>query len=310
MLKKLAIAFSLLAGAAQADAPRVAADIAPVHGLVARVMQGVGTPDLLIQPGADPHHHALRPSEVAALEAADLVVWIGPALTPWLADPISTLAGQSESVVLFDAVGTHHLPFRESELFDHDDHDDHGHAHDGHAHESDGEDPHVWLDPENAKTWLTVLSDELSRIDPGNADRYRANAAAGQKEIDAAVAEITDRLRPLGTAEIVVAHDAFQYFEHRFGLNTVAALSLSDATPPGASRIAALRDALQDHDIACILAQPQFYSRLVAAVFGDKAVPVAEIDPLGGGGAPGPEFYTRLLDAMSDALQVCTPAEG
>ena len=73
-------------------APRVAADIAPVQSIAARVMAGVGEPGLILPPGASPHGYALRPSEARLLQDADLVVWVGPALTPWLADPIATLA--------------------------------------------------------------------------------------------------------------------------------------------------------------------------------------------------------------------------
>ena len=78
--------FLISGTAAQADVPRVATDIAPVHSLVAMVMEGVGTPDLIIPSGATPHSYAMRPSEARALAQADMVIWIGPALTPWLAD--------------------------------------------------------------------------------------------------------------------------------------------------------------------------------------------------------------------------------
>jgi zinc transport system substrate-binding protein len=75
-----------------ADVPRVAVDIAPVHSLVARVMEGVGTPDLILPPGASPHEYSLRPSEAAALQEADIVFWMGEDLTPWMEDAVETLA--------------------------------------------------------------------------------------------------------------------------------------------------------------------------------------------------------------------------
>jgi len=87
----LSVAASLLGGTAMADVPNVAADIAPVHSLVARVMQGVGAPSLIVAPGASPHEYSLRPSEAAALQEADLVFWVSPDLTPWLGDAIETL---------------------------------------------------------------------------------------------------------------------------------------------------------------------------------------------------------------------------
>ena len=78
---RLTLAASLLAsGAPLADVPRISTDLLPVHGLVSRVMEGVGSPDLLVDPGASPHGYALRPSQAAALQDADAVIW-GSAMT-------------------------------------------------------------------------------------------------------------------------------------------------------------------------------------------------------------------------------------
>ena len=150
----LSVAASLLGGTAMADVPSVAVDIAPVHSLVARVMQGVGEPSLIVAPGATPHEYNLRPSEAAALQEADLVFWVSPDLTPWLDDAIETLAGDATVTALLEVDGTMELPFREGALFEahshgdegHDDHDhgahDHDdkhddHDHDDHAHDED-----------------------------------------------------------------------------------------------------------------------------------------------------------------------------
>lgn len=125
-----------------AEAPRVAVDIAPVHSLVARVMEGVGTPDLIIPSGESPHGFSMRPSSAEALQEADVVFWIGHDLTPQLEDAIETLAENASVTELLESEGVTLLDFRESALFeahdhgDHEDHDDHGHDdHDDHGHE-------------------------------------------------------------------------------------------------------------------------------------------------------------------------------
>lgn len=163
-LLSVSITAALMGGTAMADVPKVAVDIAPVHSLVARVMDGVGTPDLVIQPGASPHEYNLRPSEAAALQEADLVFWIGEDLTPWMEGAIETLAEGAAVTPLLEADGTVLLDFRESALFeahahgdehheDEDGHDDHDHddhadedGHDDHDHEDhadeDGHDDH------------------------------------------------------------------------------------------------------------------------------------------------------------------------
>ena len=111
-----------LAGAASAEVPKVATDITPVHSLVARVMQGAGSPSLIVAPGATPHGYSMRPSEAAALEVADIVIWIGPELTPWLEGAIGTLAADAHSLALLDAPGTRRLAFRQGATFDAHDH--------------------------------------------------------------------------------------------------------------------------------------------------------------------------------------------
>ncbi|MDC0660479.1 zinc ABC transporter substrate-binding protein [Leisingera sp. SS27] len=167
VLRSGAAAVALLAGAgaAWADVPRVAADIAPVHGLVARVMQGLGEPALVVPPGASPHGYAMRPSEARALDQADVVFWLGGALTPWLEGPLEELAGDAHRVELLEVTGTTVLPFREGARFEahahdeehddhaghdgHDDHDEHGHdaqadGHDDHAdHDGHGDEEHA-----------------------------------------------------------------------------------------------------------------------------------------------------------------------
>ncbi|MEM7630597.1 MAG: zinc ABC transporter substrate-binding protein [Pseudomonadota bacterium] len=151
----LSAAAILVGGTALAEVPRVAVDIAPVHSLVARVMEGVGTPALIVQPGASPHEYSLRPSEASALQEADLVFWVGEDLTPWLEDAVETLATEATVTTLLESEGITLLDFRENALFeahdhdagdehhgdeDHADHDDHGHEEakaEGHEHDHD-----------------------------------------------------------------------------------------------------------------------------------------------------------------------------
>jgi zinc transport system substrate-binding protein len=310
----------LLSAPALAEAPSVAADIAPVQGLVARVMDGVGEPALIIQQGASPHEYSLRPSEAAALENADIVFWIGESLTPWMAETVETLAGDATVVELLDVPGTVTLPYREGATFEahdhgedehgHDDHghDDHGHdehAHDDQGHDHEGDDPHAWLDPENAKLWLDAIAAELSAADPANAATYVANAAAGRAEIDAASAEAATTVAPLKDAGFVVFHDAYQYFEARFGIAAAGAISLSDASEPSPARIAEIQAAVADLGVACVFSEPQFNAGLVATVMDGSAAKTAVLDPLGTTIEPGPGFYPALIRQLSASMAGC-----
>ncbi|MDF1706717.1 MAG: zinc ABC transporter substrate-binding protein [Paracoccaceae bacterium] len=332
---------SLLSTAALAEVPQVATDIAPVHSLVAQVMGDLGAPALIVRPGASPHGYAMRPSEAQALEQADLVVWIGEGLTPWLEGPVETLGEGAAVLELMSVEGTILHDYREGATFaahdhgEHEGHDhdaakghdhDHDHAHDkaeAHDHDHDhdhdkaeshagdhaghdhsGADAHAWLDPANGRVWLGAIAAELSRLDPENAATYAANAAEGQAELTALEAELTKLLAPMAETEFVVFHDAYQYFERRFGLAAAGAISFSDASAPSAGRIAELREAVADLGAACVFAEPQFSSGLVETVFGDSAR-VGLLDPLGQDMAPGADLYPQVLRSMAGAFTTC-----
>lgn len=357
-MRDIAIAtFGLLCAAtpALAEPPAVVTDIAPVHSLVSRVMQGVGTPSLLVEPGASPHGYRLRPSEARALSAAQLVIWTSEAQEPWLEEAIDSLAPDAVSLELLETDGTLHLPIRQTAAFggtpahdhgghdddhaegaahadghgdhadehagadhaDHDDHadadhDDHAHAdHDDHAHNDhdehhhgDGTDPHAWLDPANAAMWLDHIAVALAEADPANAATYRANAVAGRADLEALEAEIAGRAAEL-SGGYVSFHDAYQYFEHRFDLNSAGALSASDATDPGPARLAELREVVADRNIKCIFAEPQFNPKRVRSLASDLEMRTGVMDPLGAALTPGPALYGALLTGLMDSLESC-----
>jgi zinc transport system substrate-binding protein len=329
-----------------ADAPRVVADISPVHSLVARVMQGIGEPDVILSPGASPHSYSMRPSDARRLSKADLVVWIGEPLTPWLEQPLENLAGNAVKLELLEAPDTLVLPFREAAVFadddedhaghddhheghdkhhddhadhdehhndhadhdehkdDHDEHEDHA-AHDDHGHDHDGDDPHAWLDPVNAQVWLNTIADALSGIDPENAGAYAANAAAGRAEIVAAMTSISAKLSNSADKRFVVFHDAYQYFDRRFGLQVIGALNEGDASSAGAARIAEIREEIAHQGVSCAFSEPQYDPGLLSAVFEEGTAKIAVLDPLGAGLTPGAGLYVDLLNNLADAVAGC-----
>ena len=340
-LLTLCLTTTLMGGTAFADAPRVAVDIAPVHSLVTRVMEGVGTPDLIIQAGASPHEYSLRPSEAAALQDANLVFWIGHGLTPWLTDTIETLAPNANVTELLEADGTIELEFREGALFEahddheedehrddddhadeahddheeegHDDHDDEKADHDDHddeeaghdEHEHGNHDPHAWLSPQNAMTWMNVIAGQLSAADPDNAGAYFANAAVGRAEIKVLIGEVTAMLDPVRDGRFVVFHDAYQYFETDFNFPASGAISISDASDPSPVRIAEIQDRIAEQGIDCVLAEPQFNPGLVATVLEGSDAQTGILDPLGSDLEPGSALYPQLIRNLSTALAGC-----
>ena len=316
---------AVLAAPAWAAPPKVVTDIAAVHSLVSRVMEGVGEPELLIPPGASPHFYALKPSDAKKLREAEIVIKIGPQLSPWMDRPLTSLAGSARRLRLLEQPQTITLPVRTGATFEpHHEHGEAGHdepahgleegghdSHDGHdGHGPEGAeagaiDSHAWLDPENGKAWLAVIAGALSEMDPDNAARYRANAENGAAEIEAAAEETRALLAPLGDLRFVVFHDAYQYFERRFDLTAAGAIALSDASPPGPARIAELRAQVAALGVTCALTEPQFDADLVQTVFQGRDIRTAVIDPAGSSIPLGPQLYPELIRSVGRALADC-----
>lgn len=319
----LAIA-STLALPAAAEVPVVVTDIQPVHSLVSMVMGDLGTPELLLPKGGDEHSYQMKPSQAAALGQAGLVVWIGPELTPWLDRALDALSAGPAQLVLLDAPGTVTRQFaaesegehahEEGEAQDHSaegeaDHD-HDHAAEGEAdhgeeHHHDGTDPHAWLDPQNAVLWLDLIADELSRIDPANAETYAANAAAAEAEIGALDVQLTTQLGAVADRPFIAFHDAYGYYVAHYGLTLEGTVALGDASAPGAARLAEIRD-LAEHGAVCIFPEVQHDPKMVETIVADTGVKQGgALDPTGSSMDPGPDLYPAVLSTMADTLVAC-----
>ncbi len=306
-LLTISLITTLVGNVALAEVPHVAVDIAPVHSLVARVMDGVGTPDLIVQPGASPHEYTLRPSEAKALQDADLVFWTSSGLTPWLIDTIETLATDASVTELLEADGSIELELRESALFEVHNHGEHDDDHDDEAHKDheDAHDPHAWLSPKNAMTWLNVIAGQLSSANPENAGTYFANAATGRSEIEALIGEVNATLEPVRGEQFIVFHDAYQYFETDFDFPASGAISLSDASDPSPARIAEIQARIAEEGIRCVLAEPQFNPGLVETVLDGTGAQTSILDPLGSDLELGSALYPQLIRNLSIALAGC-----
>ena len=146
----------------------------------------------------------------------------------------------------------------------------------------------------------------LSEADPENAATYQANAEAAVARIDTLQSELSAQLTAAGDVSFVVYHDAYQYFENRFDVQTRGAISVSDASAPGAARVAALRDLAASERIVCVFAEPQFNPSLINAVFEAADVKTGLLDPLGSDIPVGADLYPALLTQMADAMAGCS----
>lgn len=282
-------------------APDVVATIKPVHGLVAAVMEGAGTPILLVPGGASEHTYSLRPSDAAALADADLVFWIGEPLELFLAGSQTILAPEARWVALIEADDVTLLPVREGGVWP--EHEDEAEAEAEADH--DAGDPHVWLDPVNAAAMVDDIVEALTEADPANRATYEENGSALVAEIEALRAEMEAMLEPVRSVPYVVFHDGYQYLENRFGLAGAGAVTVSVDIPPGAARLAELRLAIAERGAACVFSEPQYQSAVVETLVEGLPVRTGVLDTLGADSPEGPELYFTLMRGNAAALADC-----
>ncbi|MGQ3046392.1 MAG: zinc ABC transporter substrate-binding protein [Niveispirillum sp.] len=282
--------------------PDVVVTVKPLHSLVSGVMQGVGEPYLLVRGAANPHAFALRPSDAKALSGAELVVWAGPGVETFLEKPLSTLARSAQVLTLVKEPSVRVLPVRKGGAWEAHDHD---HAHEDRPDVELGSDGHVWLDPLNAKAITDLIAARLSALDPARAPAYQANAARQKQSIDALDAEMRAALSPLKDRPFIVFHDAYHYLEDRYGLNAAGAITVSPDQPPGAARLSALRERINQAGAVCIFAEPQFEPALVRTLAQGTKARTGVLDPEGANIPDGPNLYGQLMRFNLRSLVDC-----
>ncbi len=285
-----------------ADAPRVVASILPVHSLVSGVMEGIAEPRLLIGANASPHDYAMKPSDARALAEAQFVVWVGEGLETMLERPLRSLASGAQVLTLSELEGMNLLPVREGRDWGEHDHEDDGHAH-------NNMDTHLWLSPHNARSIVKGVAERLGEMDPANALRYQANAAALTARITTLEAKLQQQLASVQKLPYLVFHDAYHYYEDTFGLHPVGAIAVSPERRPGARHLIEIRQVLRDSGARCVFSEPQFLPAIVEVVLEGSDARHGVLDPLGASIRPGKEQWFALMQRLADSLTGCLAGE-
>ena len=322
---------------------KVVASIKPIHSLASYLMDGVGKPDLIVDGYASPHGFAMKPSHAKMLQEADLIFWVGEDLEAFLEKPLKSIGKKAEKIELMEIKKLTKLKFRERNIFgdhgdhghdehakkddhddhdhdehakkdDHDDHDHDEHAkkddhddhddHDGHEGHHHGEfDPHIWLDPMNAKVILNEMAEHLIENDAKNASKYKSNLKKALKDIDKLVSNVSSELNQ--SIASIVFHDAYQYFEKRFDVNILGAFTVNTDVMPGAEQLAEIREIIEHDKVACVFSEPQFNPDIIKAVARDMNIKTGVVDPLGATLDPGKDLYFDLIKNMSSSFKGC-----
>jgi len=270
--------FSIWASAGIAADLRVAASIAPLHSLVASVMKGTGQPDLIMRQNVSPHSYQLTPSKASLLSRADLVFWIGKDFERSLSKIISALPETVTNTALGEMRCTAAAGAR---------------------------DLHIWLDPVIAICMVKQIRSSLAKLDAKNSETYRQNADLLIRRLKALDNELKARLLPLKGKRYLVFHDAYAYFEKRYGLKSAGFFRTLPGRLPGAGHIVKLRQRIAAGKIECIFTEPEFIPAQVRAVIRETGLKTGVLDPLGSHLTPGPDQYFKLMRNLAASLQNC-----
>ena len=282
-----------------AAAPKVVTSIVPLHSLVSSVMEDVATPELLMQGQNSEHNASFTPQQLVDMEKADAVFIIGDNLEAKLGEISGTeTVGGKAFIKMNEIKGLNLHTVRQ-----------------GGTWEPDGDeppptpqttDPHIWLDPENAKLMVQTINAVLSKLDSANAKIYDANAAKTLTALETLETEIKSKLAPAADKPFIVFHDAFQYFEKRFGVNAVGSISNFSATPPSAQRLAEIHSKIASSNSTCVFREPQFSDAAVQTVIEGTSAKSGVLDPIGANIPPGPSAYGELLRQIANNIANCS----
>ena len=264
-------------------------------------MSGAGVPELLISGSASPHTYALKPSDARKLESAQVIFWVGPDLESFLRSPLATLGAAARIYAVADTPGLVKLPLREGGVWERHEH--------GHSREADigqdATDPHFWLDPEHGAAMARAIADVLAEADPRHAARYRDNADGFVKRMADLDSALADRMRPVASQSYIVFHDAYQYFETRYGLSPIGAVSVAADRPAGVRRVVEIRNRIAGSEVKCVFAPPQFSPKLISVLTEKSDTKHAVLDELGTDITAGPGLYEALLVRLADSIESC-----
>ena len=299
---------------------KVVTSIKPIHSLASYLMDGVGKPDLIVDGFNSPHGFSMKPSHAKMLQNANLIFWIGEDLESFLEKPLNSIAKKAEKIELIEIKGLNVLKFRERNIFDEHDHDDHAKkedSHDDHAKKEDGHDdhdeheghghgeydPHVWLDPINAKVILKEMTEHLIENDSKNTSTYKNNLDKALKDIDKLTIDVMTELNE--STSSIVFHDAYQYFEKRFNVKILGAFTVNTDVMPGAEQLSEIREIIKHDKVKCIFSEPQFNPDIIKVVAKDMNIKTGVVDPLGATLNPGKDLYFDLIRNMSASFKGC-----
>lgn len=279
---------------ANTTVPRVVVSIKPMHAWVSAVMGNLGSPYLLLKNSDSVHSYSLKPSDAKHLAKSDAIFITDKKMETYLQRPLNNLALKAKIVELTKAPGVKLLSAREGGLFE------------PSHHGKQSYNFHFWLDPQNAINATKAIAKTLSELDKSHADIYKSNAEVYIKRLENLIDETKDKLKNHGDINFIVFHDAYYYYEKRFGVEAMGSVTINPAHQPGAKRLEEIKNKIKQVKAVCIYTEPQFSPAIVANLIEGTNAKQGTLDPIGAKIKAGADSYFELIDQITDSLLSCS----
>ena len=251
----------------------------------------------MVPSGTEPHDWEPSTNDLKNLEKTDVFIYNGADMEPWADD---LLVSRSDTLHVVEASENVKLRTTDGEH-------EHAHEHEDADHHHGDFDPHVWLDPENAKIEMEAIRDALCAADPENSTVFQANYEKYAAELDALDVEFREKLAPLPNRTIVVAHEAFGYLCDAYGLTQVGIEGLSPDSEPDPGRMAEVIDFVRDHSISTIFFEELVSPKVAEAIASETGAQAKMLSPLEGlsdeQAAAGADYFSVMHDNLAALME-------
>lgn len=251
----------------------------------------------MVPSGTEPHDWEPSTNDLKNLEKADVFIYNGADMEPWADD---LLVSRSDTLRVVEASENVELRTTDGEH-------EHAHEHEGADHHHGDFDPHVWLDPENAKIEMEAIRDALCAADPENSTVFQSNYEKYAAELDALDAEFREKLAPLPNRTIVVAHEAFGYLCDAYGLTQAGIEGLSPDSEPDPGRMAKVIDFVREHSISTIFFEELVSPKVAEAIASETGAQAKMLSPLEGlsdeQAAAGADYFSVMHDNLAALME-------
>ncbi|MDX2113319.1 MAG: zinc ABC transporter substrate-binding protein [Alphaproteobacteria bacterium] len=306
MMRALIVLFMVVMFSPSAMASGVVVSIKPLHSLVAAVMKGdENQPEVLLSGGQSLHSFSLKPSQAKMLADADLVFYISDEFELFMDKALDGAPRRLQRIALSKVSGLTLLPSRMGRGFEpHEHHHEHGHEHET----QERHDLHLWMSPANAKVMVQEIARQLSVAYPQKKVLYMHNAELLVGKLDALDASLAARMEKLKGRPFVVFHDAYQYFEQRYGLRAAGSLTVHPERGLSAGHLADLRAKIASAQAVCVFREPQFDGAVIDNLLAGTGAKSAALDPEGALLAPSEALYFEMMEAIAAGFESCLAA--